>query len=171
MNNLALKIESPDQVRLMEAFQEMAQKDKRSILISAFRKSTKPTLNAVRANVHTKTRNLYKSIGLIVLRNEVGVVLGARTKGGFKGFHGHLVEAGTNSRGYVAKKTIHIKTSNGWFSVKEGERVRTGRMNENKSYGKYFQRGVESTNQESLNILTSEWANAIERFHRKHGLK
>jgi hypothetical protein len=155
MNNLALKIESPDQARLLQAFQEMAEKDKRSILISAFRKSTKPALEAVKANVHVKSGNLKRSIGLLVLRNEVGVILGARMRGGFKGYHGHLVESGTNARHYMTKN---------------GVRHNTGRMNENKSYGGYFRRGIEATNKISLNILTQEWQKSIERFHRKHGL-
>lgn len=171
MNNLALKIESPDQARLMQAFQEMAEKDKRSILISAFRKATKPALNAVRSGIHSRTRNLYKSIGLLTMRDETGVILAARTRGGFKGYHGHLVESGTNSRHYVAKKTMHLKRpGGGWYSVKEGDNVYTGRMNEHKSYGGYFKRGIDATNRTSLNILTEEWQKSIERFHRKHGL-
>lgn len=165
--DIPFKVTAPDQIKLQKAFQEMAEKDKRSIMISAFRKATKPTLDATRANINSKSGNLKRSIGLLVMRNEVAVILGARRRHGYKGFHGHLLEDGTKQRGYVAKKTTHIKTPNGWHSVKAGERVNTGKG----PATHFFSRAIASTGNTALNIMAQEWQNSIEKFHRKHGLK
>lgn len=151
-----IEITAPDMLRLEKTFQKLQYSDQRSVLLSAFRKATRPSVNAVRSNVSVKTGNLKRSIGILTARNEIAVVLAARRNSGFKGWHGHLVEFGTRERSYTTKK---------------GNQHRTGRMDYGKSYGGYFTRGIESTRTEVQNILADEWYKSVERFMRKHGMR
>lgn len=150
------EITSPDMLRLEKTFQDLAYSEKRSVLISAFRKATKPTVEAIRSNAPRKSGNLKRSIGILTARNEIAVIVAARRNRGFKGAHGHLVEFGTKERSYITKK---------------GNEHRTGRMDYGKSYGGYFKRGIESTQSGVMKTLGDEWYKSIERFHRKNGLR
>jgi len=151
-----IEITAPDMLRLEKMFQKLEYNDQRSVLISAFRKATRPTVDAVRSNAPRKTGNLKRSIGILTARNEIAVILAARRNSGFKGWHGHLVEFGTRERSYTTKK---------------GNVHRTGRMDYAKSYGGFFTRGVDSTSSEVQNILADEWYKSTDRFIRKHGLR
>lgn len=152
------EITSPDMLRLEKTFNDITNpRGKKEIMISAFRKATKPTLDMAKMNAPLgKTGNLKKSIGLLVARNEVAVILGARKTKGYKGWHGRLVEDGTKDRYYITKS---------------GKRHFTGRMNPMGSYAKYFERAVKSTEKDVLDTVGDEWYKAIEMYHRKNGLK
>ena len=76
------------------------------IMVQAHKEAAEPLVRAAQAFVKVKTRNLERSIGAVGLgsfsmkrTDQIGVVtVGPRRKGGFKGFHGHLVEFGTKPR-------------------------------------------------------------------------
>lgn len=144
-------------LRLERTFQDLDYRKQRNVMISAFRKATRPTVEAVKSNAPIgATGNLRRSIGILTARNEIAVILGARKGKGFKGWHGHIVEEGTNDR---------------YYTTKNGKRKFVGRMNPNGSYAKYFRRGIESTEKQVMNILGEEWYKAIDRYHRKNGLR
>jgi len=156
MKSAEFKIESPDAERLEKVFRDLQYKQQRSIIISALRKATKQTLTQAKANiVHSVTGNLRRSIGLLVMRNEPAVIVGARKRGSFIGHHGHLVEDGTVERSYTTKL---------------GNVHRTGRMKSSASYAGYFRRAVASTEKIAVDIMGEEWYKAIEKYHRKYGL-
>jgi hypothetical protein len=155
------KIESPDQERLQRLFSELQYKDQRNIVISALRKATKPTVELAKSNIHhSVTGNLRKSIGLLTVRNEAAVIVGARKRKPFKGSHGHLVEEGTVDRW---AKTWHGKPLlNKRF---------TGKMNASRPYAFWMKKAVNTTSEYAVNVMGAEWYNAIERFHVKYGLR
>lgn len=153
MSSVSLEIQAPDILRLEKTFQDLAYSDQRNVLLSAFRKATKPTVDAVKANApQGKHDNLRKSIGLLTAINEIAVILAARRKRPFKGDLGAIFEDGTKERQYKTKRgMIH----------------RTGHI-----IGlKYFQKGIDTTQNKVLESLGDEWHKSIERFHRKHGLR
>jgi hypothetical protein len=152
---------SPDMLRLQKTFQNLRYIDQRKVLISAFRKATKPVLNQIKANApRGATGNLKKSIGLLVSRNEISVILGARKRKGFKGYHGHLVEDGTKDR--------YVKT---WRGKPLKKKRYTGRMDSGGSYAGYFKRAIDSKGDGVHKTLGTEWYKAIQKFHEKHGLR
>lgn len=131
-------------------FRYMSQADQKKIQISAFKRAVKPTVDAAKSNVPLgKTRNLYKSIGTSTIRNEVGIYVGARIKGGNKGYIGHIVEEGTVERFYITKN---------------GKRHNTGRMR----YTGFFKRAADSTETEVINSVATQWHNAMLRYVVRH---
>jgi len=154
---------SPDMLRLQKTFQNLRYIDQRKVLISAFRKATKPVLDQVKANAPAQAggkRNLKRSIGLLVARNEIAVILAARKNRGFKGAHGHLVEDGTKDR--------YVKT---WRGKPLKKKRYTGRMNPSGSYAGFFKRAIDSKGGGVMKTLGEEWYKAIQRFHDKNGLR
>lgn len=139
---------------LEKTFENFQYRDKRNILINAFRKAVKPTLDAAKSNVpRGKTGNLYKSLGIVPMQENIGVYVGARVIGGYRGFHGHLVEDGTVNR--------YVKTEKG----KRLSKPRfTGKMNPNANYAGFFRKAVNATEDQVMNSVTKEWYDAIARM-------
>jgi hypothetical protein len=121
-------------------------RDKRSILMAAFRKAVKPTVDIMYAHSPVgKTQNLRKSIGTTSVRgSEIGIYVGARIKGRFKGYIGHIIEEGTVDRHYITKN---------------GNQHNTGRLR----YSGHFKRAAESTEQHAIDVVADEWYKAIAR--------
>jgi len=122
--------------QLSDLFDDLKKGQKRSVVISAFKKSSKPMLRTIKANLIARTKakrsgNLAKSLGTKAVRGKSILHLGARTFGNFKGFHSHLIEKGTGERYYTTKSgAIHV----------------TGKVK-----GRYwFRSGVESTTKETI---------------------
>jgi len=129
---------------LQAVFNYMDNADKRKILLAAFKKAVKPTELMMRDNApHGKTGNLRRSIGTIVMRDQVGVYVGARIKGGYKGYHGRIVEEGTVQR----------------FRKTKGD-APTGKMR----YKGFVRTAVRLTEPLVMNTVRDEWDKAIERF-------
>lgn len=129
---------------LEKTFSNFAYKDKRNIIISAFRKATKPTVDQAKANAPVgATGNLRKSIGFVPIRGQAGAYVGARIKGGFRGYHGHLVEEGTVERFRKSK-----------------DNASTGKMR----YSGFWRRAMISTEQQVMNTVADEWYKSIEKF-------
>jgi len=144
---------------LEKTFDNFQHKDKRNILINAFRKATQPTVEAAKSNVSVgKTGNLKKSLGIVPMRENIGVFVGARVIGGYRGFHGHLVEDGTVNR--------YVKTEKGKTLKKPRF---TGKMNPNANYAGFFRRAVESTERQVIDTVSKEWYDAIARFIVRSG--
>lgn len=75
-----------------------------NILLSIHKEAAKPLVEAAQSLAPVKKGLLKKSIGTasggsIKRTGEIGLVtVGPRRKGGYQGFHGHLVERGTKER-------------------------------------------------------------------------
>jgi HK97 gp10 family phage protein len=140
---------------LEETFKNFQYKDKRNIFMNAFRKATKPTIEAARSNAPSgKTGNLKKSMGMVPMQDNIGVWVGSRVIGGYRGFHAHLVENGTVKRFYVTKN---------------GKRHETGKMNPNAHYAGFFRKAVQSTEKQVIDTIQKEWYDAIARFIVRNG--
>jgi HK97 gp10 family phage protein len=140
---------------LEKTFNNFQYKDKRNIFINAFRKATKPTVEAAKSNApRGRTGNLRKSLGIVPMQDNIGVFVGARVIGGYRGFHSHLVENGTTKRFYVTKR---------------GVRHETGKMNPNAQYAGFFRRAIEATESQVIDTVTKEWYDAIARFIVRSG--
>lgn len=93
---------------LQNFFETLARKDQRKIISDSFRMSSKPLIKQARQNARqkkqTKTdKTLEKSIGFVAMRSRsksvfISAKVGARKFKNYKGFHGHLFDAGTKSR-------------------------------------------------------------------------
>lgn len=122
--------------QLSDLFDQLKKSQKRSVVISAFTKSSKPMLQTVKDNLIARTKakrsgNLVKSLGVKAVKGKSILHLGARIFGNFKGYHSHLIESGTGERYYTTKSgAIHV----------------TGKVK-----GRFwFRSGVESTTKETI---------------------
>lgn len=140
-----MRLEVTGMEALEKTFDNFARKDKRNILISAFRKATRPTIDAAKANLagHRKSGNLIKSVGFSPIRDEIGAYIGARIRGGFRGYHGFIVEEGTVARFRRTKNNAP-----------------TGKM----KYTGFWKKATDSTERQVMNTVASEWYKAIEKF-------
>jgi hypothetical protein len=135
---------------LEATFKNFAYKDKRSIMLSAFRKAAKPMAEQSKANAPIgKSGNLKRSMGVAVMRDEIGISIGARITGGFRGYHGHLVENGTVNRFYTTKKN---------------NQHATGKMNPAGKYAGFFRKAFDATQEKFLDTVADEWYKSIDRF-------
>jgi len=89
---------------LRDFFDGLSSADQRKIFLTAFRKVAKPIIAEAKATVPRKTGNLARSIGSIAVANEAAILVGAKKSGGYKGWHGHLIENGTVNRFRKTKK-------------------------------------------------------------------
>lgn len=83
---------------LREFFDGLSAADQRRIFLTAFRRAAKPIITEAKATVPRRTGNLARSIGSIAVANEAAILVGAKKSGGYKGWHGHLIENGTVNR-------------------------------------------------------------------------
>jgi len=89
----------------------------KSVMLSAYRKAGKPLIDTARQLLRSRRKSaskgssLDKSFGMKPMRSKKPALLvGSRRFGGFKGFHGHLVDSGTVKR---YRKTKNGKVSTG----------------------------------------------------------
>lgn len=90
-------------------FETMKRADQRRLILASFRIGAKPLITAARQllrsrmKTRSRTNNLQKSIGFVPSRARgksvfVTAKVGARKSGNFRGYHGHLIDAGTKAR-------------------------------------------------------------------------
>jgi hypothetical protein len=95
-------------------FSGLKHSTQKSIVVSAFRKSSAPILDSAKSNilsrVKRRTGNLIKSLGVKPFRKDIGIQVGARQSKGFKGYHGHLIDAGTVDRYRTTKNGVKAFT-------------------------------------------------------------
>ena len=108
-------------------------------------------------------------MGLLFGPDLYKVVLAARIRGQYRGYHAHLVESGTKERSYIAKKTVHFrrKDTTQWFSIKAGDKVVTGRTKPTR----FLWLSVRMTEKNTSKILGDEFFKSLDRYHRKNGIK
>lgn len=103
------KIELFGVKELDDFFETMSRADQRKIIMDSYRAAAAPLVSGSRTAIRTKTKrrsknqNLYKSIGFVPGRGKsksvfVTAKIGARRFGAYKGYHGHLFDAGTTQR-------------------------------------------------------------------------
>ncbi|TLX78407.1 hypothetical protein E9993_01630 [Labilibacter sediminis] len=103
----SVKIKLLGDEELNNLFQDLSKGSKKSILISAFRKASKPLVNQAKQNLSgTKYTDIAKSIGVKGARNKPLLTIGARKFGQWKGQLGHIVNTGTKDRYYTIKKGL-----------------------------------------------------------------
>ena len=106
---MSAKIEIFGIKELDDFFQAMKIADQRRLFMAAWRIASKPLIQSSRQNIRarmltkSRTNNLYKSMGFVAMRSRaksvfVSAKVGARKGGNYKGFHGHLFDAGTVAR-------------------------------------------------------------------------
>ncbi len=133
--------------QLDQLFRKLKDSQKRSIVIAAYRKASKPMQAKMKSNLLAKTDakrsgNLFKSIGYKPVSRLPILHLGARKFGNFKGYHSHLIEKGTGER---------------YYTTQSGAIHPTGRIK-----GRYF---FQSAFQSTVNITAEGFQDsAIEAF-------
>lgn len=94
-----------------DAVKKLPLQYKRQELLKPLRRSTEPTIKALKRQVtkHTDSGNLYDSVGNITGKSKSfpNVLVGYRV-GRYSGFHGHLVEHGTKPRFRGSKKDTRV---------------------------------------------------------------
>lgn len=95
---MEISIDSSQIDVLKDFFAGLSTADQRKIFLTAFRKAAKPIIADAKASAPRKTGNLIRSIGTVGVPNEAAILVGAKKGGGYKGWHGHLVENGTVER-------------------------------------------------------------------------
>ena len=93
---------------LDEFFSKMKRADQRRIIMDAFRLGSSPLISTAREILKSKLQrrrkdNLLKSLGFVPGRSKVNSLfvsakVGARRFGNYRGYHGHLFDAGTAQR-------------------------------------------------------------------------
>lgn len=123
---------------LNDFFRGLSTIDQRKVFAEGFRKSAKPLVDVAKANVPVgRTGNLKRSIGTMMLSGGIGIMVGTLRQR--KGWHGHLVESGTNER---------VRKSGG----------ATGRM----PATHFFERAFETTKEQVYSTIEEEWYKAID---------
>lgn len=95
--------------RLEAGFRSMSRADRYAMVMRAYEIAAEPLTAESKSQLvkklkrRSKTFNLYNSLGLVKTRktgnsNFVTAKIGARKYSPFRGFHGHLIDAGTDNR-------------------------------------------------------------------------
>lgn len=93
-----LQIDTSQLDALRDFFEGLTAVDQRKIFLAAFRKAAKPLVADAKATVPRRTGNLANSIGTMGVSGEAALLVGAKKGGGYRGWHGHLIENGTVDR-------------------------------------------------------------------------
>jgi hypothetical protein len=144
---------------LEQTFRNFETRDKKRIIMAAFKKATKPLVEKAQSNIlpYRKTGALYNSIGVLPLRGEVGILVGARkggtSEGHFAGYHGHLLNDGTKDR---------------YVKVQKGKTLKkprfTGKMSAAKPYNRWFTKAAFATEGQAIDSISRDWYMEISKF-------
>lgn len=138
-----------------EALRNMQYADKKKILLSAYKRAVKPTYTMMKSLAPKgKTLNLWNSIGIQSFKRQdkVGVKIGARASGRYRGYHGYIVEFGTVNR--------YAKTY-------KGKPLTTPRFTGKMPYNGFVRKSVKATESQVVNSVAQEWHNAMKRFIKR----
>lgn len=152
MAGIGIKITGAD--ALAKTLQNLKRGQTKSIFTSTFRKISKPLIKSIRQNIkpHRRSSNLYKSIGLKPIRRRVGVQIGARTYGNFKGYSGHVLDKGTVQR---------------YRTGRNGKRYTTGRVKPTN----FFRDAVTDKQSLIFKNIEQEFKDAVLRYVTKQNNK
>jgi hypothetical protein len=148
MSKEGLYIETYGLNGLEQYFKNLSVQDRSKIVLSSFRKATKPLVEQAKSNAPKgKTHNLERSIGFVGIRDTmpVSAIIGARIRRGYKGYIGLIVDGGTFDRKYITKNGIEHHT---------------GRM----KVSNFFRKAADATEQQAINTVADEWHKTIARF-------
>ncbi len=135
-------IDHPGNLKVLEDFfHDLAYSDQRKIFTAGFKKAAKPLIAMAKMKVPEKTGNLRKSIGSVMVQGDIAIIVGARTTGSNKGFHGHLVEFGTRQRTHKSGKSV-------------------GRM----PGAYFFKESMDRTEGKVFDTIAEEFYDSIDRF-------
>jgi len=132
-------------------------KQRRAVFMSAYRKAAKPLVQETKQNLKSRRKskaagsNLNKSIGVKAKSKQVMLLVGARTYGNFKGFHGHLLNYGTQER---------------FRKTKSRKRVSTGKM----PAMNFWTDALESKTELVGNSIQGEIENALRKWTERKGI-
>jgi len=105
---------------------QIPDKYQRAEVLKVLRKCTSPTIRAIRSQVikHDNSGNLWQSVGNITGKSKTfpNILVGFRVRNGYKGFHGHILEHGTQERFRRKKRTSAFGV------VRNGKNISTGKM-------------------------------------------
>ena len=129
------------QIAILEGFfRDLSAVNQRKIFTAGFRKAARPLVKTAKANAPVgRTGNLRRSIGTMMMRGGIGIMVGALKQR--KGWHGHLAESGTTER---------IRKSG----------ASTGRM----PGTQFFERSFDQTSEQVYSDIEKEWYQAIDKF-------
>lgn len=128
---------------LRDALNQIGTKQAESIMRGAFRRVARPLVKTMKANLkpHDRTKNLRRSIGTAAIRGRVGITIGARTFGRYKGYAGFILNDGTKNR----------------FTHKGAYRGRMGSSN-------FFTKAISVNETKVLASLNKEFRDSIQRY-------
>ena len=87
------------QIKVLEDFfKNLSAVDQKRVFDAGFRRAAKPLISKAKSNAPYRSGNLRKSIGSIIVKDDLALLVGAKQTGRFRGYHGHLVEDGTKIR-------------------------------------------------------------------------
>ena len=131
-----------DQVMILENFfKDLSTLDQKKIFNSAFRKAAKPLVNRAKMTAPRRSGRLQKSIGTMSISGSINIIVGAVKRRG--GWHGHLVEEGTEERFRKTKKGARTGSVTGTH---------------------FFENAYNASENEIINTIQDEWLNEIDRM-------
>ncbi len=94
-----------------QQFDQLTIRLQKDITKKAFRKASRPIISESRRNLKASqasnsskrhfydiTGNTSKSLGLKVFKSGLGIIIGAKVTGGYKGYLAHIIDNGTTTR-------------------------------------------------------------------------
>lgn len=143
--------------QLNELFDQLKNSQQKSIQISAFRAASKPLITdakmALSSRVKKKSGNLLRALGTAPLRNLPILKIGARAFGTWAGYHGHLVDQGSNDRMFTHQKS--------------GAEHKTGRMPATKFWSDSVAKNEQGMVRSIQNGITQSFDKYIVKFNNK----
>jgi len=142
---------------LDQLFTTLRSGQQRAVMLSNFRKASKPLIKQTRVNYKTShsttsKSGTYKSIGSSARRRSAALRVGARVAGRYKGYHAHILDQGTKER---------------FRTTKSGRRVSTGKI----TGSKFFTKAVTQTQPQVQELDKKEFYNTltayIQRFNKR----
>ena len=142
---------------LYDFYNGLSSIDQTKIWMSAYRKASKPLLDAARANVPKRGMGLYRSLGIIEMPENNSIEIGSKTNTSHivnhkgkssigKVWYAHLLEWGTGDREWKKRRTHKSKN--------------TGRVKATH----FFENAWNSTASKVEESINQEWINSIDQF-------
>jgi len=109
-------IDTTNVLILEDFFNKLSHIDQKRIFTNGFRRAARPLTQKAKADAPKgKTGNLRRSIGSLMVKDDIAIIIGAKKFGRYKGHHGHLVEDGTAPRVRKSGGSTGTMPGNGFF--------------------------------------------------------
>ncbi|WP_159521740.1 hypothetical protein [Sunxiuqinia indica] len=158
---MSSKVELFGVKELNDFFGKMKRAEQRRLILASFRIGAKPLITTARQLLRSRmqtrstTRNLEKSIGFVAGRSRgksvfITAKVGARKFGNYRGFHGHLYDAGTTERQTTAGHSRGRMPASKFFTdaINQTEQQLVGQSQDHmlKALDKLIQRNLKKIN-------------------------